>query len=121
MLWLAILLPALPLQVFTRGVREAPPLAILSPRGRVLAASAAASAAGIEAGQRAASALALLPELRLQPLGDAVDAPLAPDVLPGHHQVRIAGHQALQRLIDQPGHGRRQRRRPSRRGCRRGP
>ncbi|ENO89362.1 hypothetical protein C667_23524, partial [Thauera phenylacetica B4P] len=44
MLWLAILLPALPLQVFTRGVREAPPLAILSPRGRVLAASAAASA-----------------------------------------------------------------------------
>lgn len=67
MLWLAMLLPALPLQVFTRSVREAPPLAILSPRGRVLAASAAASAAGIEAGQRAASALALLPELRLQP------------------------------------------------------
>ena len=31
MLWLAMLLPALPLQVFTRSVREAPPLAILSP------------------------------------------------------------------------------------------
>ncbi len=74
MLWLAILLPALPLQVFTRGVREAPPLAILSPRGRVLAASAAASAAGIEAGQRAASALALLPELRLQPRDPAREA-----------------------------------------------
>lgn len=74
MLWLAILLPALPLQVFTRGVREAPPLAILSPRGRVLAASAAASAAGIEAGQRAASALALLPELRLQPREPAREA-----------------------------------------------
>lgn len=74
MLWLAILLPALSLQVFTRGVRAAPPLAILSPRGRVLAASAAASAAGIEPGQRAASALALLPELRLQPHEPAREA-----------------------------------------------
>lgn len=67
MLWLAILLPALPLQVFTRGVRESLPLAVLSSRGRVLAASVAASAAGVEPGQRAASALALLPALRLQP------------------------------------------------------
>lgn len=74
MLWLAILLPALSLQVFTRSVRAAPPLAILSPQGRVLAASAAASAAGIEAGQRAASALALLPALRLQPRDPAREA-----------------------------------------------
>ncbi|ENO85224.1 hypothetical protein C667_24124, partial [Thauera phenylacetica B4P] len=36
--------------------------------------SAAASAAGIEAGQRAASALALLPELRLQPRDPAREA-----------------------------------------------
>ena len=55
MLWLAILLPALPLQVFTRGVRAAPPLAILSPQGRVLAASAAASAARSSAAVAASS------------------------------------------------------------------
>lgn len=74
MLWLAILVPDLALQVFTRGLHEVPPLALVSPRGRVLAATAKAAAAGIEAGQHSASALALLPELRLQPRAPAREA-----------------------------------------------
>ncbi len=67
MLWCALYLPDLPLQVFARGQAEAGPLAVLSPRPRqrVLAATPAARACGIEAGLKRASALALLPSLTL--------------------------------------------------------
>ncbi len=68
MLWLAIYLPALPLQVFTRGMQAPPPLAVLAPApGRpILAASPCAKVAGVRCGQRPPSALALLPELQLK-------------------------------------------------------
>ncbi|GLT21164.1 hypothetical protein GCM10007933_06160 [Zoogloea oryzae] len=67
MLWCALYLPDLPLQVFARGQAETGPLAVLSPRPRqrVLAATPAAQACGIEAGLKRASALALLPSLTL--------------------------------------------------------
>lgn len=74
MLWLAILVPELALQVFTRGTHAVPPLALVSAQGRVLAATAAAAAAGVECGQRSASALALLPELHLQARDPAREA-----------------------------------------------
>jgi protein ImuB len=68
MLWLAIHLPALPLQVFTRGMHAPSPIAIVAPppRATILAATPGAEAAGIHCGQRSASALTLLPELQLQ-------------------------------------------------------
>src|SRR5690606_196482 len=68
MLWLAIHLPALPLQVFTRGMQSPSPIAIVAPPPRVtiLAATPAAEAAGVHCGQRSASALTLLPELQLK-------------------------------------------------------
>ena len=68
MLWLAIHLPALPLQVFTRGMQSPSPIAIVAPppRATILATTPAAEAAGIHCGQRSASALTLLPELQLK-------------------------------------------------------
>jgi len=68
MLWLAIHLPVLALQVFTRGAQAPAPLAIIAPppRATVLAATPDAEAAGVHCGQRGASALALLPELQLR-------------------------------------------------------
>ena len=57
MLWLAIHLPALPLQVFTRGMQSPSPIAIVAPppRATILAATPAAEAAGVHCGQRSAS------------------------------------------------------------------
>lgn len=68
MLWLAIHLPALALQVFTRGAQTPAPLAIIapSPRATILAVTPDAEAAGVHCGQRGASALALLPGLQLK-------------------------------------------------------
>ncbi len=68
MLWLAIHLPALPLQVFTRGMQSPLPIAIVAPppRATILAATPGAEAAGIHCGQRSVSALTLLPELQLR-------------------------------------------------------
>jgi protein ImuB len=68
MLWLAIHLPMLPLQVFTRGMHTTLPIAIVAPppRATILAATPSAEAAGVQCGQRSASALALLPELQLK-------------------------------------------------------
>ncbi len=68
MFWLAIHLPAWPLQVFTRGLQAPPPLAVVAPppRGTILAVTPTAEAAGVRCGQRSASALALLPELQLK-------------------------------------------------------
>ncbi|MBS0352513.1 MAG: DNA polymerase Y family protein [Proteobacteria bacterium] len=67
MLWCALYLPDLPLQVFTRGRSEAAPLAVLDghPRRRVVAADPAAMARGVEPGLGRASALAIAPELCL--------------------------------------------------------
>lgn len=75
-LWCALYLPDLPLQIFERAQPEAGPLAVLSPRPRqrVLAANPAAQAGGIETGQRAASALALLPGLTLVDRNPAQEA-----------------------------------------------
>ena len=39
MLWLAIHLPALPLQVFTRGMQSPPPIAIVAPPASYTASS----------------------------------------------------------------------------------
>ena len=68
MLWLAIVLPELPLQVFTRAMSSPQPLAVASPppRAQLIAANAPARALGIVPGLRPASALSLLPVLSLR-------------------------------------------------------
>lgn len=66
MTWLALYLPALPLQVCTRAEHASDPtIAVFSPppRSRVVAANARALAAGIHPGLGLASALALAPDL----------------------------------------------------------
>ncbi|MFM7706103.1 MAG: DNA polymerase Y family protein [Rubrivivax sp.] len=67
MLWIALHLPALPLESFaaTLGAAEPPPLALLDGRGRLAAVNAAAAAAGAQPGMRRATALALAPRLVL--------------------------------------------------------
>lgn len=68
MLWIALHLPDLPLQVFTRGLAEAGALAVVEhrPRQQVLAASPAARACGVEPGMRVVGALAVVPGLVLR-------------------------------------------------------
>lgn len=68
MLWFALILPDLPLQVFTRGADDAGPLAVVAhhPRARVVAATPAALARGVESGRSVAGALAVAPELQLR-------------------------------------------------------
>ncbi len=69
MLWLAIFVPALPLQVFTRAQVEVDlPLAVLdaSARARILLANDVACAQGVHAGQAVAAAQAIAPALHLQ-------------------------------------------------------
>jgi protein ImuB len=65
MLWIALHLPALPLESFTAtlGAAETAPLALLDGRGRLAAVNAAAAAAGVQPGMRRATALALAPAL----------------------------------------------------------
>ena len=67
MLWCALHLPDLVLQVFTRAAVDSTPLAILSPRPRqrIVAAGPAAMARGVTAGLSRAGALALAPDLHL--------------------------------------------------------
>ena len=70
MLWLAIFVPALPLQVFTRAQLDAElPMAVLDARAsaRILLANDAACAQGVNADQAVAAAQAIAPALRLQP------------------------------------------------------
>lgn len=69
MLWLALVLPELPLQVFMRAAAADVCLAVVSPapQARILTASTAARDAGVHNGQRVAAALAAVPELQLQP------------------------------------------------------
>lgn len=69
MLWLAILVPALPLQIFTRGLANAEmPLAVVEAgaRARILSANDAACAQGVHAGQALSAAQAIAPALHLQ-------------------------------------------------------
>jgi protein ImuB len=69
MLWFALYLPNLPLQVFERGAPEpaasAAPLAVAESR-RVAAANPTAQRLGVHAGLGIASALALAPELTIR-------------------------------------------------------
>jgi len=71
MLWSCLLLPALPLDVFARGWRSdaaTRPFAVASGghHPQVVAANAAARAAGIRRGQLVSAALALAPDLALR-------------------------------------------------------
>lgn len=63
-----MLLPDLPLQVFSRGMADTGPLAVgeACPRQRLIAVNAAARAHGAHVGQAVASALAAAPVLRLR-------------------------------------------------------
>lgn len=70
MLWLAILVPDLPLQVFTRGLTHTDtPFAVVDRMGaaRILCANAAALALGVQTGQPLSTAQAVAPALQLQP------------------------------------------------------
>lgn len=67
MLWIALIVPDLPLQVFTRGLDEPGLLAVVEmrPRQRLVCASPAATAQGVESGGSLAGALAVAPALVL--------------------------------------------------------
>ncbi|WP_332674993.1 Y-family DNA polymerase [Aromatoleum sp.] len=68
MLWFALTLPDLPLQVFTRGVDDPGTLAVVEhhPRACIVAATAEALARGVEPGRSVAGALAVAPQLQLR-------------------------------------------------------
>lgn len=66
MLWLALHLPKLPLEVHARAEAEARPLAV-STGSQLLQVNAPAHAAGVRPGMLASAALALAPQLRVQP------------------------------------------------------
>ncbi len=76
MLWLALILPELPLQVFSRAATAEDALAITEaqPRPQVIAANPLALAAGVRRGQRIASARAIAPGLRLQARAPALES-----------------------------------------------
>lgn len=79
MLWTCLIFPSLPLDVFTRGQPPAPgaPPFVVSSGGHypaVVAADAAAQAAGIRAGQLVSGALALAPELVLRDRDENAEA-----------------------------------------------
>ncbi|MBL8451933.1 MAG: DNA polymerase Y family protein [Zoogloea sp.] len=82
MLWCALVLPDLALQIFTRGRSEAAPLAILGPRPqlRVVAADPAAMACGVAPGINRASALALAPGLHLRERAPALESAALIDI-----------------------------------------
>ncbi len=66
--WIALFLPALPLQAFTRGASEAPALmAVVGTRKRVLAVSPQAAALGVQTDATVNEALAIAPQLQLKP------------------------------------------------------
>ena len=70
MLWLALLVPNLPLQVFTRGLAHADtPFAVVDRVGtaRILCANTAALALGVQTGQPLSTAQAVAPALQLRP------------------------------------------------------
>lgn len=68
MLWLSLYFPALPLEVFTRGVAEHGPMAVYETqarRSRIILCNAAAKASGIMPGMASSAAGALSRELKL--------------------------------------------------------
>ncbi|HRP73983.1 MAG TPA: DNA polymerase Y family protein [Rhodocyclaceae bacterium] len=75
MLWIALILPALPLQVFTRSVADPGSLAVVEyrPRQRVVAVSAGARARGVEPGTGLAGARAIAPDLELKERDPALE------------------------------------------------
>ncbi|THF58061.1 Y-family DNA polymerase [Pseudothauera rhizosphaerae] len=99
MLWLALLLPDLPLQVFTRGAPEAGLLAVVEshPRQRIVAASPAARALGVNAGDSVAAALAVAPDLLLRPRVPALEAATLEEL------AAWAGHFTPHVSLDPPG------------------
>lgn len=67
MLWLAIVLPELPLQVFMRAASAELPLAVSdASASRILAVNPTARAAGVSIGQRVAAAVSMAPGLQVQ-------------------------------------------------------
>ena len=70
-----MILPALPLQVFTRSVADPGSLAVVEyrPRQRVVAVSAGARARGVEAGTSIAGARAIAPDLELKERDPALE------------------------------------------------
>lgn len=75
MLWLALLLPDLPLQVFTRGLVDTSlAITVGHPRPQIVAATAQARAQGVELGQGVAAALAVAPALQLQTRAPALES-----------------------------------------------
>jgi len=83
MLWLAILVPDLPLQVFTRGLALADmPFAVVDRVGaaRILCANATALALGVQPGQPLSAAQAVAPALQLQPRQPEREAALLAEI-----------------------------------------
>src|SRR5690606_9244562 len=76
MIWIALTCPDLPLQVFTRGSSDDTPLAVVDdgPPARILAASTAARALGVQPGERLSAARALAPDLLLRGRDAALEA-----------------------------------------------
>ena len=78
MLWVALWLPALPLEVYARGADDdgASPFAVTSAdtRPTIVVANAAARAAGVKRGQPVAGALALVPGIALRERDPAAEA-----------------------------------------------
>ena len=79
MLWVALWLPDLPLEVYARASRDgdaSPPFAVTSggSRPEIVVANAAARAAGVKRGQPVAGALALVPAIALQERDPAAEA-----------------------------------------------
>ena len=72
-LWIGLSLPQLALEIFSPNWCSDPGSVVLE-QERVLAASAAARAAGIERGMRRASVLMLMPEARLYERNPAREA-----------------------------------------------
>lgn len=72
MLWLALVFPEWPLQARFRAQAHTQPLAVAA-RQRVVALDAAALAQGVRAGQRVADALALAPDLLVNPRDSAME------------------------------------------------
>lgn len=81
--WLAIQLPDLPLQVFTRGLADdGTALGVIDSgrRSRILAANGAARAQGVFAGQALSAAQAMAPTLHLQARQTAREAALLAEI-----------------------------------------
>jgi protein ImuB len=75
MLWIALHLPDLPAQVFTRGAPEEAACAVFDghPRPRVVAANTGARARGVHPGEALAAVRAIAPDIELYPRDPALE------------------------------------------------